>query len=145
MTQRRNERGPRVERGPRRFSRLLVALRRRLLSRRLGLTSIEIIPIQNRVEAKEVRALRLPPPERTNAEHDDVPVPDLRVHDLRTTRQRLTTSERPRQQHVVRVLRERHDDTWTRGRIGTTAETTAASATTTASATRSTGKLAKAR
>src|SRR5947208_14877911 len=44
----------------------------RLTPRLRRATRIQIVPVQNRVEREEIRALRLPAPERTDREHDDV-------------------------------------------------------------------------
>src|SRR5687768_3515454 len=77
-----------------RDSDLLIVLRGRLRSRRLRLPGVEVVPVEDRVEAEEVRPLRLPPPERADPEHHDVTVAHLRVDDLRAVRERRPASER---------------------------------------------------
>src|SRR4051794_4636762 len=44
-----------------------------------SLAGVEIVPVHDRVEAKRVGALRLPAPERTDGEHDDVPLAERMV------------------------------------------------------------------
>ena len=67
-----------------------------------------MIPIQNRIEPEEISPLRLPPPERPEREHHDVPLPHRYIERDRVIRKRLPTGERPRQQHVIRIRRELH-------------------------------------
>ena len=60
--------------------------RLRLLGRLLGgggLAGVEIVPVQDRVEAEEVQALRLPAPVGTRREHHDVALADRRIDDDR--------------------------------------------------------------
>src|SRR5439155_22387392 len=75
----------------------------RLTPRLRRATRIQIVPVQNRVEREEIRALRLPAPERTGREYDDVCLTERDVDDLRAVRQHLATHERARQQHGVRT------------------------------------------
>ena len=75
---------------------------------RRGLPGVQMIPVQDRVEAQEIRALCLPSPERTQCEQNDVPLAHGRVDDQVAIGDGLTAGERSTQQHVVRIRRELH-------------------------------------
>jgi len=60
-----------------------------------GTAGVEIVPVQDGVEAKEERPLRLPPPERTNRKHDDMSLAERRVDNLRPTGQRFAARQCP--------------------------------------------------
>src|SRR6187401_3623553 len=51
---------------------------------RASLARVQIVPVHERVEAQDERALTLPAPERPDREHDDVALADGRVDELRT-------------------------------------------------------------
>src|SRR5207249_9642279 len=57
---------------------------------------VEIVPIQDRVEAEEEVALRLPTPVRTVGEHDDVPLADRRVDRDGAASERVAADEHTR-------------------------------------------------
>ena len=57
-------------------------------------TCVQIVPVHQRVEAQDERALGLPAPERTNREHHDVALADGRVDDLRTVLEVLAAERR---------------------------------------------------
>ena len=80
--------------------------------------------MQDRIEAQEVRALRLPPPERTDGERHDVPLAERRIDDLGAAGQRLTADEDTRQQHLAGVRRERQDHPRPGGVVTAAAEAT---------------------
>src|SRR5262249_19373053 len=101
-----------------------------------SLPSVQIVPVQDRVEAEEERALRLPPPEGTDREHDDVALTERDVHDLSAVRQRLPAREPLGQRHSVRVCGEPQDAARALAGIGSAAaETPAAAAAPAASST----------
>src|SRR6185436_13096331 len=78
-------------------------------SNRLGCaaSSIEIIPVQDRVKAEEEIPLRLPAPERSIGKHHDVTLADRRIERDGATGQRVATDQHSGQQQIVRVGRER--------------------------------------
>ena len=71
-----------------------------LTRRRLGprAARVEIVPIQDRIEAEEVRPLGLPSPERPIRKHDDMSLAKRRIDDHRFVGQRLRVVQQPRQQ-----------------------------------------------
>src|SRR5688572_28298626 len=93
---------------------------------RLRPSRVEIVPVEDGVEAQEEGALGLPAPERTDGEHHHVPLADRGIHQLGPTRQRLPAHQCAGEQHVVGIGRERehHPGTGTRG--GLAAELAAA-------------------
>src|SRR4051812_36230640 len=91
----------------------LLRLRSRAASRRASAAGVQIVPVQERVEAERVRALRLPAPERTDREHDDVTLAERMIDRRGGARHRLTSRERAREQQIVGVRRELQHDTRT--------------------------------
>src|SRR5256885_10455733 len=79
---------------------------------------VEIVPVQDRVEAHGEGALCLPPPEGTDREHDHMPLTDRLVDELSAVTERRAALEGAGKKHVVRVGGKLHNDTRLRGRIG---------------------------
>src|SRR5438552_12885387 len=63
-----------------------------------GASRVEIVPVQDRVEAEEEVPLRLPAPERTVGEHHDVPLADRRVDGDGAAGNRVAADEQAREQ-----------------------------------------------
>src|SRR5687767_3660156 len=49
---------------------------------RCGAAGVQVVPVQDRVETDREGALRLPAPERANAEHHNVTLTNRRIDDL---------------------------------------------------------------
>src|SRR5690606_5381011 len=73
-----------------------------------------VVPVQDGVEAEEEGAVRLPAPERADAEHHDVAVADGCIDDLRAIGEGLSTGKGAGEQHLCGVGREAEDRARTR-------------------------------
>src|SRR3954470_583645 len=75
----------------------------------------KIIPVHDRIESQNERALRLPPPEWADGEHDQMSLADRLVHHRRLVRQHLAALHDAGQQQVLIARRERHHNARTTG------------------------------
>src|SRR5437868_5653901 len=78
---------------------------------------VEVVPVQDRVEAHGEGALCLPPPEGTDREHDHMPLTDRLVDELSAVTERRAAFEGAGKKHLVRVGGKLHNDTRLRRRI----------------------------
>src|SRR6185437_7648002 len=85
-------------------------LLRRLDRARRRTARVEIVPIQDRIEAEEEVPLRLPPPVGPVGEHDEVSLAEGRVDDDGLAGERLPADEDAGEQHVVRIGGKREQD-----------------------------------
>ena len=77
---------------------------------RRGLSCIQMIPVEDRIERQEIGPLSLPSPERTESEHHYVPLSKRQIHCRGPVRQSLAAGQRPREKQITGIRRELYDD-----------------------------------
>jgi len=75
-------------------------------SGRWSFPSVQVVPVQNRVEREEISSLRLPAPEGAQREHYDVAFADRDIDSQGAVRDRVAAAQCAREQQVIGVSAE---------------------------------------